>query len=371
VWYRHFPDNDEYSDYMLRLINECQRFGADFHECQRTMERIRSRGSTADVWQNEWLTIADRLVGTALSDLEGGHTATARGRYLRAYTYYRSAEYFMPPDDSRLSVYGRGIDAFARGAGLMERPPERVVVEHESTKMPCYFYQALGSHQRPRPAVIFLPGADSTKEELFFQGGYDLLERGVSVLAADGPGQGEMIHFGKVPIRHDFEVPVSALVDFLQTRAEVDARRIGLVGISMGGYYAIRAAAFENRLRATVAWSAIFDVVSDVFDFFPPIRPQLRWITQTEDEAACRNFLKPFRLDGIVGRAEIPILVVHGSEDPICDPKAADNIAKNAGPNVEVRVFGPEEGGSGHVMADNYAHALPLMFDWLVDRLVE
>src|SRR5207237_5715381 len=91
------------------------------------------------------------------------------------------------------------------------------------------------------PVVILVPGLDSVKEELHNYGD-DFLRRGMAVLAIDGPGQGEMEF--EFPMRHDYEVPVKYAINYLERRPDVDANRVGLMGVILGGYYALRADAF-------------------------------------------------------------------------------------------------------------------------------
>ena len=95
-----------------------------------------------------------------------------------------------------------------------------------------------------------VPGLDSTKEELQATAEY-FLARGLATLAIDGPGQGESEY--ELPIEPAYEKVATAAVDYLQDRAGLDRERIGLFGVSLGGYYAARSAAYEKRLRAVVA----------------------------------------------------------------------------------------------------------------------
>src|SRR5579884_3870564 len=105
-------------------------------------------------------------------------------------------------------------------------------------------------HTPKPPVVILVPGLDSVKEELHAYGN-DFLARGMAVLAIDGPGQGEM-EFDHA-MRYDYEVPLGRVLDYLATRTDVDSSRVGAMGVSFGGYYALRASAFDERLRAVIA----------------------------------------------------------------------------------------------------------------------
>jgi hypothetical protein len=199
--YEYLPESREWSDYMLRLINECQHGGADFNECDRTFKRMRV-GNLQD-WQREWLRTAEKVERQGDEALAKGRLATAKSAFLRAYTYYRTAEYYMERDERRVPIYRRGIDCFAKGGKLFSPPLERVEIPYEGMTLAAHFYPAHRPQSGgPTPAVVFLPGADSTKEELLFQGGLDLLERGIGVPDArrTGPGRGPALPPSADPI---------------------------------------------------------------------------------------------------------------------------------------------------------------------------
>jgi dipeptidyl aminopeptidase/acylaminoacyl peptidase len=117
----------------------------------------------------------------------------------------------------------------------------------------------------PAPAVVMIPGLDSVKEEFQATAEY-LLERGMATLAVDGPGQGEAEY--ELPIEPAYERVVKSCFDWLQARGEVDAGRLGVFGVSLGGYYAARAAAFEPRARASVALTGPYNL-GDGFEGLP------------------------------------------------------------------------------------------------------
>ena len=136
---------------------------------------------------------------------------------------------------------------------------EIVEVPFEGGSLPGYFVHAQNAKPARTPCVVFFDGLDVTKEIQFVRGVPDLIKRGISVLVMDGPGTGEAIRFRGLHLRHDYEVAGSACIDFLEKRADVDAKRIGIVAISLGGYYAPRCASLEPRFAACIAWGAIWD----------------------------------------------------------------------------------------------------------------
>jgi dipeptidyl aminopeptidase/acylaminoacyl peptidase len=220
------------------------------------------------------------------------------------------------------------------------------------------------------PCVIFLSGADALPEQNFFRGAQWLTARGLACLVFNGPGQGGTIRLLGKPTIPDYERPVAAAVDYLEKRADVDPERIGLLGVSMAGYYGMRAAAFETRLQAVVAWGAMYSVLDDLWRCYPPLRRQLVWITGSKDEAEAQAKLRAFTLEGILDRVRIPALITHGVNDEMVPFASAqrtyDEIASN---DKTLRPYTVEEGGDTHINIDNWSQVVPVMADWLAERL--
>ena len=96
-------------------------------------------------------------------------------------------------------------------------------------------------------------GLDSIKDEMWFMQAHAALQRGIAVLMIDGPGQGGTLRRHKVTNRPDYEVPIGRCIDWLEKRADVDAKRVAVCGSSLGGYYAARAGSMEHRLAACIS----------------------------------------------------------------------------------------------------------------------
>jgi 2,6-dihydroxypseudooxynicotine hydrolase len=211
--------------------------------------------------------------------------------------------------------------------------------------------------------VLILGGLESTKEEsLLFE---DVcLDRGMATFAMDGPGQGEMFFdVGMVP---DFERYTSAVVDHLVGRSELDADRIGVVGRSLGGYYSVRAAACDDRLKACVAWGACFDI-SDLDDMPPHTRAGFLYVTRQEDEAAAREQLaRSMDLRDVIGQLDRPTYVLHGFHDSIFSMRQVELLREHVSSDVlEIDV---EEDGD-HCCHNMGVIVRPRMADWMARQL--
>jgi dipeptidyl aminopeptidase/acylaminoacyl peptidase len=150
----------------------------------------------------------------------------------------------------------------------------------------------------------------------------------------------------------------------------VDGDRIGLLGVSMAGYYGMRAAAFEPRIKALVAWGAMYSVYEDLWVHYPALRRQLVWITGARDEADAQAKLRAFTLEGILQRVRIPALVTHGVNDEMVPVESARRTYRElASADKTLRLYKAEEGGDTHINIDNWSQVVPVMADWLADRL--
>ncbi|GAC1429077.1 MAG: hypothetical protein NVS4B1_21740 [Ktedonobacteraceae bacterium] len=213
-------------------------------------------------------------------------------------------------------------------------------------------------HTPKPPVVVLVPGLDSVKEELHTYGD-DFLRRGMAVLAIDGPGQGEMEF--EHPMRHDFEVPIRYAIDYLENQPDVDASRVGLMGVSMGGYYVTRAAAFEPRVKAVIANAGGYNIVSH-FEQLPQLtRDAFTYRTGSANESEARVKLQGFDLQGVMKNVTVPLLVIMGRLDRLIPPSDAEKMVAEAGGEAELWMF--EDGN--HVNNNiPYKHR-PQQADWM------
>jgi dienelactone hydrolase len=367
--YQLFPDNEDWSIQALRLIAEGQFGGSDVNECVRTAERIGKRRDI-ESWSREWAQTASEVAAWARAEESSGHALTARQGLFRAFNYYRTADFFLDPGDARkLELYRQGVRCFRDAADSCLPAVEPVAIPWQDTALTGYFCHAEGIGPEAAPAVLYLGGADSWAEELFFLGGNQLSARGMHLLIVDTPGRGSALRLNGLISRPDYEVPVKACIDYLSSRKEVDPTRIGLMGVSMGGYYAPRAAAFDPRVKALCAWSGCWNVLTDIYDHYPPIQRQLQWVVGAHDHADARQRLAEFRLDEVAGRISCPTLITHGADDSIMALEGAQRLFDALQCPKELRIWQRAEGGSVHLSYDNISVVVPYMADWVKDHL--
>jgi len=251
-------EDQTFSFELLRTVSYAPYGGADIGECLVTASHIRQ--GDFESWHEQWSKTARRVHALADSALQHGQRVSAREAYLRASNYYRTAEFFLHgnPQDPRLLVtWGNSRTTFRQAVKLMDTPVEQVLIPYEGTRLAGYCYRPDDSH-KPHPTLIVHGGYDSTGEELYLLIAAAAIQRGYTCLTFEGPGQGALIREQHLPFRPDWEKVVTLVVDSVLTRPEVDPARIALMGISLGGYLAPRAAAFEHRLAALIANDGLY-----------------------------------------------------------------------------------------------------------------
>ena len=264
-----FPDDAQFWFETVRMFGADEYGGASFGEVLATSALIKA--GDYDSWFDAWNAIADRIAVEGDDQLAKRHTVSARDSYLRASNYYRCSEFFLhanPKDPRMARAYRRSVETYKACARLYETPIEPVEIPYEHTTLPGYLHRVDGSAKR-RPLLIMHTGFDGSAEEMHVSGARAAVERGYNVLVFDGPGQFGPIHREGLPFRPDWEKVVSPVVDFALKQRGVDPKRIALLGASMGGELAPRAAAFEPRLAACIANDGLYDYASSYLAAVP------------------------------------------------------------------------------------------------------
>ena len=265
-----FPDDPQFWFETLRVFGAAEYGGSQFGEVLATSARIKA--GDYDSWFEAWNAAADRVASEADDQLSRHHRVSARDGFLRASNYYRTSEFFLHavPDDPRIArAYRRSVECYTSCAALHDPPIEPVEIPYEQTTLPGYFHRVDRS-ANPRPTIIMHSGFDGSAEEMHVMGARAAVERGYNVLAFDGPGQFGPLHREGLTFRPDWEKVVTPVVDFALKRPEVEARRIALMGVSLGGLLAPRAAAFERRLAALIANDGVYDYAAAHLATVPP-----------------------------------------------------------------------------------------------------
>ncbi len=333
--------------------------GVDLNDFQRVTGAI----ERWDDWCREWSVCGDlhaRLGEEA--EAEGCYASAAQHYFHAAMAYHFGKFLFVHRPDELRAAHDHAVRAYHKALPYFDVPGERVAIPYADGGT-LYGILRKPWHTARPPVVVLIPGLDSVKEELHAYGD-DFLRRGMAVLAIDGPGQGEMEFTHSM--RHDYEVPVRSAIDYLAGRPDVDATRVGLLGVSLGGYYAPRAAAFEPRVKAAIALAGFYAIAGH-FDYVPLLtREAFIARLKAADAAAARAQLESFDLHGVLERVRCPLLVIMGGQDRIVPPAEAKRVAAEAGGEATLWLF-----DDGNHVCNNipYKHR-PQQADWMRSKLL-
>ena len=376
--YEPFPGN-----YVWNLsVNICIGMGGAIGEIDVANDQVREiarqgEDTGTEAFFASWIAMAERLVSLGQEAEIAGHAQSAVQKYLRAVAYYITAERMQKHDfQPRQAAYRTLLDTMAHATALGGLNCERVEIPYEGSSFPALFVRGHG--EGPRPCMVFCNGLDSVKEMIYLAVRNTFAERGISCLMVDQPGVGEALRLKGLNAVPDAERWAGAAVDWLERQVDVDRARIGMMGWSLGGYFAPRAAAFEPRFSLCVAWGANHmwgelqrrRLAREGDRPVPPYWEHVQWVWGQPDMDAFMAFVPRVTLDGAVERICVPFLVTHGANDrqiPIEYAYRSYEQAVNS-PDRELKIFTAREGGVEHVSADNMEPVQNYIADWVAER---
>jgi len=362
-----FEPTDPFGGQIQRLVAEAQQGGGDVFEIARTCRAIEP-GDTAG-WERAWLDLAERTQADAKQSLRDGNQRTAMNAYFHANQYFRQSDVFLQEPDDKRERFLKAQKCFRAGAELHPTPIEVIEIRCGDDVYDGYFCAPADPAPGRWPAVFLLGGADAYAEEIFFSG-RQILNRGWALLLVDTPGRGSASYVKGIPTRPDYEVPAKVCIDYLDGRPEVDSSRMAMIGISMAGYYAPRAAAFDKRIKALIGWCGCYSLLDDLYMFYDPLKPTLQRILGGVDDAEAKRRLKDFTLKGLGKNITCPTLITHGVEDRLMNVEGAQKLFDEiAARDKTLKLWDRTTGGAGHCNYDNWGVAIPFMLDWLAKRL--
>ena len=382
-YFMYFPDNYRWSAEMLAILGTAPYGGAEIAEADRIGRQLKGRVGDDSAWFDAWTAGGDLLLSRAQSAESKGHLLTAASNYLRACSQYQHAEHFrQPKDDAAFAVFRRSLDCFGKYRALIDRPRiEAVEIPYENGALPAYFIHAENTKAARTPCVVRFGGFDTQKELQYVRGVADLVRRGFSCLLVDGPGMGESIRFRGIHLHANYEWVGTACLDYLATRPDVAMDRVGVVALSLGGYFAPRCASLDPRFKACVAWGAMWDfhriwktrierITSQQNVSMPAPAEHFLWVFGEKTYEAALKKTQGFILDGVVQNMRCPFLLTHGTDDeqvPLADAqKLFDAVGSS---DKTFRIFSPEEGGAQHCQRDYLTLVCDTIADWLEEKL--
>ncbi|HSO11246.1 MAG TPA: alpha/beta fold hydrolase [Anaerolineales bacterium] len=331
--------------------------GVDYNDFFRTTARVEKW----EDWCREWVATGNVHHDIAVKAETRSNTVSAGEAYIGAALCYHFGKFvFQDYHDEYMSAANKSVQAFANGLKLLDPTGERVEIPFDGAVM-------VGTLRRPAgvkkpPLVLLLPGLDSTKEEFFYWENV-FLKRGLATFSLDGPGQGECGYNSH--IRPDYEAAVSTVLDTLTKRKDIDVKRIGLAGVSLGGYYAPRAAAFEPRVKAAVGNCGPWNF-AECWHVLPSLtRAAFQHHSGAKNEEEAIANANKLSLDGVAQKIKQPLLVIQGRLDRLIPWEQAVKIVNAVGSNAELAMF-----ENGNHVCNNIPYVYrPLTADWLKEKL--
>jgi dienelactone hydrolase len=324
-------------------------------------EEVTSAIQVWDQWCQAWSARA--VVHEAM-----GHEALAQKKHLsagehlqRAGVYYHFAKFLFVHDLPQMHIaHIKAVECRRLALPHLRPAGERVEIPFEGRKLYGILRKPAGVG-RP-PIVVMACGLDSAKEET---DAYEqpLLARGMATLVFDGPGQGEAEY--NLAIRGDYEIPVKAVIDYVETRSDVDVARLGIWGVSLGGYYAPRAAAFDRRIKACISLAGPYDW-AEIWDNLPDLtRAAFRVRSHCSTDAAAQRHAETLSLKGVAKQIACPIFILSGKLDRIVPWQHAERLAREVTSPVELMIV-----EDGNHIANNRAYRWRSQSaDWMADQL--
>jgi dienelactone hydrolase len=374
--FEYFPDNYNWSLAVALAIGMGGEPSEIDSACRplRHLARTAVDDATQQAWFDSWTAVADRLKGMATRDECAGHSPSGARKRRRVAAYHLMAERMMTNlSPLKMESYKKALDVFQSAASGLGESIEYLEVQYADGAMPSIFVAGQGAGQRP--CLVFFNGYDVTKEVLYLMGVGDLAARGISVLLCDQPGSGGALRLYDLKTRFDMEVPGSACFDAMAARPDVDESRIAIGAISMGGYFAPRAASVDHRFAACVAWGAFHDLLGVAANLAqthahsaPPF--QVPWVFGMEQDKL-REFAPSFNLDSVIGEMTCPLLVVHGESDrqvPVAQAHRTYEMATSSS-RRDLRIFATGSWGEEHCQVDDPTLAIDAIGDWLEEVL--
>jgi dipeptidyl aminopeptidase/acylaminoacyl peptidase len=325
-------------------------------------ERITAGLSSWSQWCAAWSEVGAEHEELGRQALADGRALSAGEHLCRAAVYFHFAKFVFVEDlDQMRAAHRRAVQCLDDALPHLRPAGRRVEMPFEGSTLVGILRTPAGPG--PHPVVLMLPGLDSTKEELRSTE-ETFLSRGLATFSVDGPGQGEAEY--DVPIRGDWSAPAEVFLAALAAEPSIDATRVGVWGVSLGGYYSVRvASALGSRVQGCVSLAGPFDF-GDCWEQLPALtRETFQVRSGAGDQAEAKSIAHTLSIAEHAGDLVAPLLIVFGRKDRLIPWQHAERLQAAAGGPVELLML--EDGNHGCANVSPWHR--PYTADWMARRL--
>ena len=318
-------------------------------------------------------SLARRREAKASSAEAEGNLVTARDNYFFAAVHWGAAQWTLHSlNATYLHHAARKQECYASFARLADRRIEKVRIPFRGGTIAAWFHFPAGYRAGRIPAVVTVPGMDSFKEMWVALHGDRWLNRGMAVLAIEGPGQYECLESG-LPVRVDSWTEVGkAVFDWLQKRPEIDTDRIGISGNSFGSFFATIAASHEPRFKACAVSAICLEPgCKTIFEeASPTFKSRFMYMSGMLDEAEFDEFRKSLTWEGHVESLRMPYLCVAGEDDELSPVVHAERLLKSISVPRRLVVYQGARHALGAAPSTSLGPLPPILVtDWMAATL--
>ena len=382
---------------LLRILATVRGYGADVTEVLNVCEKIVP--GDFESWYKHFHDLA-LWVKSSIDPDHDYHQVTLRDAYFRASRYFFAAQFFLhgQPDDPRLqSSWEEWVELFDKALSLLDIPGERRMLKADGFEVPVILLRTSTDNQ-PRPVLILGNGLDGSMEEAIHFHGFQALERGWHVVLYEGPGQPTVRRRQNIGFIPEWEKVVTPVVDYLESLPFVNTKCIGLLGISLGGFLAARAAAFEHRLAAVILIDAIYDLyqtlgqqigvdtmeyeqngsedafqesvlrIQETSTHLKWLSNQLNWAFMSTTYGALQRS-KKMTLAGVAGQIQCPVFVGDAEQDIFVEVSQPRLMAEALGSKATWKRFTVEESADAHCHAGATVFLNQVVLEWFQDQI--
>ena len=315
-----------------------------------------------DDWCAAWCQGAQEYVQLAQEAQSNGFSISAGEHFARAATYFHFGKFLFVQDLEQMkSAHLRAVEALSQALPLLTTPASRIEIQFAGSTL-VGILRLPSSEDRAWPTVILIPGLDSTKEE-FRDVEKTFLARGMATFAMDGPGQGEAEY--DLPITPNWEEVGAAVIEKLHGLSQVDPGRIGVWGVSLGGFYASRLASSDLPIAATISLAGPYSL-GDSWDRLNPLTQQAFKVrSHSESLVEAKEKSQALTLEGRAEKIRQPLLVIMGKLDRLFPYSDAERLVSEVSGEAEFVLLEKGNHGCANVIQEHR----PYSADWMANKL--